>query len=37
MSDDRRMANRAVAFKYSECDIRITNDGEVIIKESKTE
>lgn len=37
VSSDRRMANGAVAFRYSECDIRITHDGEVLIKESGAE
>ncbi|WP_440009260.1 HalOD1 output domain-containing protein [Halomicrococcus sp. SG-WS-1] len=37
VNGDRRMANGAVAFRYSECDIRITHDGKVLIKEDDEE
>lgn len=37
MSGGQRMANGAVAFKYSGCNIRVTHDGEVLITESGVE
>lgn len=37
VSGDRRMANGTVAFRYSDCNIRVTDDGDVLIKESEAE
>lgn len=37
VSGGRRMANVAVAFRYSECAIRVTHDGEVRIKKGVAE
>ncbi|WP_254270867.1 HalOD1 output domain-containing protein [Halorussus aquaticus] len=34
LSGNRRMANGAVAFEYSGCEIRVTHDGEVLLRES---
>ncbi|UPV99834.1 hypothetical protein M0R88_15105 [Halorussus gelatinilyticus] len=37
LGGSRRMANGAVAFEYSGCDIRVTHDGEVLLRESGKE
>ncbi|MFC4451871.1 HalOD1 output domain-containing protein [Halorussus aquaticus] len=34
MSGHPRMANGTVAFRYNDYDIRVTHDGEVLLRES---
>ncbi|WP_162224172.1 HalOD1 output domain-containing protein [Halorussus salinus] len=37
VSGDQRMGNGMVTFTYSGCDIRVTHDGEVLVKGSGAE
>lgn len=34
---DRRLTNQTVAFRYSDCDVRVTENREIIVEKSEAE